>query len=124
MHQPTPEDDRRHQPGKDPLRYWNESFWFPMYDPKLDLGIVFRSGAFPVADGGHANLYLFILHKGEIVYGISDQRTPLAPMQPDRLEMDNGLVIEWREPLQSFRLKYQHGSTGFDLAWEAISPAF
>lgn len=119
---PSVEDDRRHVPGPGALPWWNESFWFPMYDPKLDLGIVFRSGAFPLA--GTANLYLFIVHRGLVVYGISDQQATPSAMQPDRLVMDNGLSIEWLEPLRSFRLRYAHGALTFDLEWSAISPPF
>lgn len=121
---PTAADDRRHQPGTDALRYWNESFWFPMYDPQQDIGVVFRSGAFPQVNGGESNLYLFILHRGQVVYGISDQHAALPPMRPNVLEMDNGLTIEWLVPLEKFRLRYQHGATGFDLIWSAVSPAF
>lgn len=124
LYLPTIEDDQRHTPGPDAMVYWNESFWFPMYDPKQDIGVIFRSGAFPVFSGGEANLYLFILHKGEIVYGISDVHTALAPMEPNRLRMNDGLTIEWVKPLQSFRLHFEHGSTGFDLQWEGMSPPF
>ncbi len=119
---PRVDHDRRHQPGPDALRYWNESFWFPLYDPKEDIGIVFRSGAFPIV--GEANIYLFILHKGEIVFSLSDQHAPMAPMAPDRLQMDNGLSIEWREALHSFRLRFEHGAHGFDLEWHGMSPPF
>lgn len=124
LYLPTAEDDRRHQPGPGALPYWNESFWFPMYDPKQDIGVIFRIGAFPMVGAGEANLYLFVIHKGEIVHSVSDVHIAPAPMEEKRLVLGNGIAIEWLEPLHSFRLVYCHGSTAFDLKWESISPPF
>src|SRR5437899_199384 len=36
-HLATPEDDARHVPGKDSLPLWNESYWFPFYDPRTEI---------------------------------------------------------------------------------------
>jgi len=126
---PTPEEDGRHGPGSDPLPWWNESLWFPMFDPERDVGIVFRVGAFPVAcegelEAGAANCYLAILHRGHVVHQLVDHALPLPPATPDRIELANGLCVTWREPLQRFRLGYRAGACGFDLDWRGVSPPF
>jgi hypothetical protein len=121
---PTPEQDQRHRPGPTALPYWNESFWFPMYDPKLDLGIVFRAGSYPQWQGGSSNCYLTIVHHGRVVLSLCDQGLPLPPYHPRRLVSANGLTVEWQEPLQRFRLRFAHADHAFDLAWQAMSPPF
>ena len=117
---PEIDDDRRHRPGPDSLPLWNESFWFPMYDPVRDLGVILRAGAHP--NKGEANLYLFITHRGEIVHSHVDTRASEAPFAPERLAMANGLTIEWTKPLEEFRLRYASDRSGFDLTWRAMSP--
>jgi hypothetical protein len=121
---PSPEQDQRHLPGPAAETYWNESFWFPMYDPALDLGIVFRSGIYPRWGAGSSNFFLTICHRGRTVLSISDQRLPLPPHDPIRLAGANGLTVEWEEPLQRFRLRFAHGPHAFDLRWQGMSPPF
>src|SRR2546425_1096104 len=68
----TPEDDRRHVPGSGSLPLWSESYWFPLYDPDREIGIVFRAGMH--VSKGQANLYLFITHRGAVVHTLVDHR--------------------------------------------------
>jgi hypothetical protein len=121
---PSIDMDQRHRPGPEAFQYWNESFWFPMYDPKADIGIVFRSGIYPKWGAGSSNCFLSIIHEGKLVLALSDQRAALPPDAPARIVTDGGLVIEWEEPLQSFRLRFAYGSHGFDLHWKGMSPPF
>src|SRR5688572_27633052 len=109
---PKAQTDRRHEPGPDPQPLWNESFWFPLYDPERDLGIVVRWGLFPCFEGGTANFYLAILRGGEAIYLANNQRAPLPPVKPGRLALYNGLTLEWLEPLRSFRLSFKEGDLG------------
>jgi hypothetical protein len=116
--------DQRHQPGPEALPLWNESFWFPLYDPKLDVAIIFRSGVYPKWGEGSSNLFLTIIHAGRIVLALSDQRAPLPPDEATRIVTDRGLTIEWKEPLRSFSLRFDSASHGFDLMWTGMSPPF
>ena len=120
-HLATPEDDARHVPGKDSLPLWNESYWFPFYDPRTEIGVVFRAGIH--ANLGQANLFLFVTQGGAVVHTVVDHRAPVPPIEPGRLSL-SGLSIEWERPLERFRLRYGAGSTGFDVVWQASSPAY
>jgi hypothetical protein len=119
---PSVDLDQRHRAGAEALEYWNESFWFPIYDPKLDIGIVFRVGEYPRL--GTANVFLTIFRAGRIVLALSDQLAPLPPHEPRRLGAAHGLTVEWEEPLQGFRLRFDAGAHGFDLHWKGMSPPF
>lgn len=121
---PTPEHDRRHEPGAGARRWWNESLWFPLYDPERRIGIVFRSGVYPAADAGSANVFLAIVQDGHVVYSLTEQWAPLPAFHPERIEHACGLSIEWKEPLRSFRLRYDHAAHGFDLVWTGSSPPY
>jgi len=118
----TVDDDRRHQPGAESLPLWNESLWFPMYDPVIDLGVVFRAGEQP--NLGFANLYLGLTRGGVLVHHVMVEDLPLAAFEGERLELPVGLTIEWREPLRSFALRYASGDHGFDLLWEGVAPPY
>ena len=121
---PEAATDRRHEPGEDAMPLWNESFWFPFYDPERDIGIVVRFGLFPFFDGGTSNFYLAIFRGGETVYLANHQRAPLPPHTEGRLVLYNGLTLQWLEPLRSFRLSFQEGGVGFDLTFTGMSPPF
>src|SRR5438093_6757934 len=101
-HTATPEDDRRHTPGPDALPLWNESWWFPLYDPRTGVGIVFRAGIHAVQ--GTANLFLFVTQGRTIVHSLIEHRAPVPPVEDRRLALA-GLSIEWERPLQQFRLR-------------------
>ncbi len=118
----TVEDDRRHEPGSASLPLWNESFWFPMYDPALDVGVVFRAGLQP--NLGRSNLYLGITRGHDLVHHVMLESLPPVPFESERLVLAAGVTIEWREPLRSFALAYAGEGYGFDLLWEGIAPPY
>lgn len=120
-HMATKKDDQRHAPGEGALPLWNESFWFPLYDPRTEIGIVLRVGMLP--NQKSANIYLFITHHGSVVHSLIDHGLALPAMQPARLALANGLSIEWT-PLERFHLVYAHAAHGFDVEWEGISPTY
>src|SRR5438128_803551 len=72
-HLATPEDDARHTPGPGSLPLWNESLWFPFYDPKSEVGVVLRAGIHP--NLREANLFLFLTHRGTVVHSLIDHRS-------------------------------------------------
>jgi hypothetical protein len=121
---PAPDTDRRHAPGPDALPLWNESFWFPLYDPDRDIGVIVRWGLYPSLQSGSANFYLAIIRGGEAVYVANHQRAQLPGSKPNRLALYNGLALEWIEPLRSFRLVFKEGDLGFDLTFTGMSPPF
>lgn len=116
-----PEDDRRHVPGPGALPLWNESFWFPFWDPEHRLGVVLRVGLLPRQH--RANLFLFLVQGGSVVHHLVDHRLPMPADERDRLHLDD-LVLDWEEPLRRFRLRYGHGDHRMDVVWEAVSPAY
>src|SRR5437016_6570509 len=78
-HMATAEDDARHTPGPDSLPLWNESLWFPFYDPASEVGVVLRAGIH--ANLGEANLFLFLTHRGKVVHSLIDHRLPVPPVE-------------------------------------------
>lgn len=115
------EDDERHAPGADSLPLWNESFWFPIYDPKTEIGIVLRAGVY--GNQQTSNVYLFITHKGAIVHTWVEQRAALPALERRRLVI-GALTIDIDKPLERLRLRYAAGNSGFDLRWDGYSPAY
>jgi hypothetical protein len=87
----TIEDDQRHTPGPGSPPLWNESFWFAFYDPREELGVTVRLGMYPNKREG--NLYLFFVHRGEVVHSLIDMRAPL-PAGRGRLGI-GGMTVEW-----------------------------
>ena len=120
-HMATPEDDRRHRPGQTALPLWSESYWFPLYDPEHEIGVVLRAGMY--MKRGDANLYLFVTHRGAIVHAVTEHRAPPPPLDGDSFTIA-GLRIDIEQPLERFRLRYEHGATAFDLTWQGMSPAY
>jgi hypothetical protein len=117
----TAEDDARHAPGPGSLPLWNESFWFAFYDPRCDIGVTVRLGMHP--NRGEGNIYLVVTHDGGPVHSLIDLHGPVPPFEEGCLSL-YGYTIEWEEPLQRFRLRYERGSTALDVSWEATSPAY
>jgi hypothetical protein len=120
-HTATRKDDSRHAPGEGALPLWNESFWFPFYDPGTEIGVIFRVGVLP--NQKSANLYLFITRRGAVVHSLVDHALPLPASQPTRLALASGLSMEW-VPLERFHLRYTHAAHGFDVEWEGLGPSF
>jgi hypothetical protein len=120
-HMANREDDERHVPGPDSLPLWNESYWFPIYDPRQEIGVVLRAGM--LANQKTSNVYLFITHRGAIVHTWIEQCAPLPPLEPRRVTIGN-LTIDIEQPLERLRLRYTAGPSGFDLLWHGYSPAY
>jgi hypothetical protein len=120
-HLVSAEDDSRHVPGKDSMPLWNESFWFPFYDPASDVGVVFRIGVHPNLKT--ANVFLFLTRGGTILHSWVDHGLALPLVESRRLVVGS-LGIEWLEPVDSFRLRYSHAPHGFDVVWKGITSAY
>lgn len=120
-HMATPEDDRRHTPGPDAMPFWNESFWFPFYDPKQRIGMVFRFGSY--AKQNKANLFLYLTRGSELVHSFIDHHLPVPAHESGRCTIA-GLTIGWEQPLERFHLRYANGPQGFDVVWQATSPTY
>jgi hypothetical protein len=118
-HMATPADDERHRPGPGALPLWNESYWFPFYDPASRIGVVLRVGMLP--NLGTANLFLFLAHEGRLVCSLVDQAAP-CPAYDARRFAASGLEIEIEEPRERFRLRFAHGAHAFDLDWRGTGP--
>ncbi len=117
----SPQDDRRHAPGPESLPLWSESYWFPVYDPKTQTGVVTRIGILP--NQGRATLWMFISHEGRIVHNATDLNCPLPQGDIDELRVGN-VTYRCLEPLRKWRLTYDGGDYGMDLLWEAICPVY
>lgn len=120
-HMASLSDDQRHAPGPGALPLWNESFWFPFYDQREQIGVVLRVGTLPRQ--GTANVYLFVTHRGAVVHSLIDHALPYPSLEPTRLALANGLTVEWTAR-ERFRLRYAHAANGFDVEWQGGSPTF
>jgi hypothetical protein len=120
-HMASEADDARHTPGPGALPLWNESFWFPFYDPRAEIGVVFRVGTLP--NQRSANVYLFITHHGTVAHSLVDHGLPSPAMAPAELVLANGLALEWT-PRERFHLRYAHAAHGFDVEWRGMSPTY
>jgi hypothetical protein len=120
-HMARTEDDERHVPGEGSLPLWNESYWFPIYDPKQEIGVVLRAGM--LANQNRASVYLFVTHRGEVVHTWVEHAAPYPAYEPRRAVI-GGLTLDIERPLECFRLRYAAGNTGFDLRWEGMSPSY
>ncbi len=116
-----PRDDRRHSPGEGSLPLWNESYWFPVYDPEKKIGIVTRIGI--LANQGEANLWMFISHNGKIVHTQNDLHCPVPEGDIDNLQLKD-VTYRCLEPLRKWQILYDGGDYACDLIWEAVCPAY
>ncbi len=121
VHLATAENDERHAPAPGSPALWNDSYWFPIYDPTREIGVVLRGGV--LANQKRANLAVFITHCGRVVHQLVDHALPLPAMDGRQLAL-GGLQVDWEKPLEGFRLRYAYGQHGFDLVWQAYSPAY
>jgi hypothetical protein len=120
-HLATIEDDGRHVPGPQSMPLWNESYWFPFYDPKTEVGVIVRAGILP--NRQESNLFFFITHRGAVVHSFIDQQAPVPPVDQRRLVLD-GFTMEWEKPREQFRLRYVEGAHAVDVVWTAYSPVY
>lgn len=117
----VPADDRRHTPGPGSLPLWNESYWFPIYDPKNRVGVVTRIGILP--NRNEANLWLFITHAGRVVHNATDLHCPVPDGDIEDLILKD-VSYQCREPLRRWRLLYRGEGYAVDLLWDAICPVY
>ena len=117
----TVADDERHEPGAGALPLWNESYWFPFYDPSAEIGVVFRVGMLP--NQRSANAFLFIAHHGRVVCTLVDQHAPFPAYDPRRFAA-SGITVDVEEPRERFRLRFAQGAHAFDLVWRGTGPTW
>jgi len=113
-------DDRRHVPGPTARPLWNESWWFPLYDPATRIGVVTRIGLLPLQRT--ANMWMLVTRDGRLLH----DGTSLALAVPDG-DIDagigvGGLTYRCTEPLRCWRLTYEAPGCAMDVVWEAFSP--
>jgi len=120
MHRIAPLDDRRHVPGPGARPLWNESWWFPFYDPATRIGVVTRIGLLPMQP--RANLWLLVTRDGALVHDASDLDVALPAGDIDTGLRVGGLTYRCVEPLTRWRLTYADATVRMDVAWEAFSP--
>ena len=112
-------DDERHVPGPHSLPLWSESFWFPFYDPRAEVGAVFRLGILP--NQNSANVFVFLIERESVIYSLFDLHAPVPPAEKRRMTIQ-GLTLDWEKPLDRFRIRYAHGAHGLDVTWTGCSP--
>jgi hypothetical protein len=117
----TPGDDERHQPGPGALPLWNESYWFPFYDPATEIGVIFRIGMLP--NRKSANAFFFLAHEGRVVHSLVDHEIAFPAYAPRRFAAD-GISVDVEEPRERFRLRFAGGAHAFDLVWQGTSPTW
>jgi hypothetical protein len=117
----TPADDRRHTPGPGARPLWNESWWFPFYDPATDVGVVTRIGLLPLQ--GTANVWFFVTRGGRVVHDATNLALPVPPGDIDGGISVGGVTYQCLAPLERWRLRYAGGDVAMDVEWRAFSPA-
>ncbi len=117
----TPADDRRHVPGPGARPLWNESWWFPFYDPATTIGVVTRIGLLPVQRT--ANLWLLVTRAGTLVHDATALALPLPAGDIDTGIAVGGLSYQCLAPLERWRLRYASAAVEIDVEWRAFSPA-
>ncbi len=114
------EDDRRHVPGPAARPLWNESWWFPFYDPASRIGVVTRIGLLPLQRT--ANVWVLVTRDGTLVHDATALALPLPAGDIDDGITVGGLTYRSVEPLRRWRLTYETPAVGFDVEWQAFSP--
>lgn len=118
-HMATVEDDARHTPGPESRPLWNESYWFPWYDPRHEIGVAIRFGMLP--NMGYSNIYVLITQGDTLGYSMIDQRAPIPAIEDGRLSADS-YTIEVEKPLERFHLTYDRDGVMIDVIWESVTP--
>lgn len=117
----TAADDRRHVPGPAARPLWNESWWFPFYDPASDVGVVTRIGLLPLQ--GTANVWFLVTHAGRLVHDATALALPVPGGDIDGGIRVGGLSYRCLEPLRRWQLTYADAVVEMDVEWCAFSPA-
>lgn len=121
-HMIAPVDDRRHTPGPGAKPLWNESWWFPFYEPAMRLGVVTRIGLLPMQRT--ANLWLLVSRDGVLVHDATRLALPLPDGDVDAGLQVGGLTYRCLEPLHRWRLTYEDAKVAMDVEWQAFSPVY
>ena len=116
----TAEDDRRHVPGPSARPLWNESWWFPFYDPATRIGVVTRVGLLPMQRT--ANVWMLVTRDGALVHDATALTLPLPAGDIDGGITVGGLTYRCLDPLQRWRLTYESAAVAMDVEWRAFSP--
>lgn len=118
----SPADDRRHTPGAGAKPLWNESWWFPFYDPASQLGVVARIGLLPMQ--GTANFWFLVTRAGKLVHDATRLTVPLPAGDIDGGLRVGGLAYQCIEPLMRWRLTFEDAAVEMAVEWEAFSPVY
>jgi hypothetical protein len=117
----TPTDDRRHVPGPAARPLWNESWWFPFYDPVTRIGVVTRIGLLPLQRT--ANVWFFVTRGDAVVHDATSLALPLPAGDIDDGISVGGLTYRCLAPLTRWQLRYADAKVEMDVEWEAFSPS-
>ena len=116
----TAQDDRRHIPGPRARPLWNESWWFPFYDPTTRIGVVTRIGLLPLQRT--ANVWMLVTRDGALIHDATALAQPLPAGDIDDGVTVGGLTYRCLDPLQRWRLTYESAAVAMDVEWRAFSP--
>ena len=116
----TPADDRRHQPGPAARPLWNESWWFPFYDPATEIGVVTRIGLLPLQRT--ANVWFLVTRRGALVHDATSLALPLPAGDIDDGISVGGLTYHCLAPLARWQLRYASADVEMNVEWQAFSP--
>ena len=117
----TAADDRRHVPGAAAKPLWNESWWFPFYDPASRIGVVTRIGLLPLQKV--ANVWMLVTRDGTMLHDATSLAEPVPAGDIDGGITVGGVTYRCTEPLRRWRLTYDVPGVGIDVEWTAFSPA-
>lgn len=120
LHMISPADDRRHTPGAGAKPLWNESWWFPFYDPQARVGVVTRIGLLPLQ--GTANLWFLVTRDGALAHDATNLSLPLPAGDIDSGLRVGPLSYRCLAPLTRWHLGFADARVAMDVEWEAFSP--
>ena len=121
-HMIAPSEDRRHTPGPGAKPLWNESWWFPFYDPASQIGVVTRIGLLPMQRA--ANLWFFVTRAGKLVHDATQLAMPLPAGNIDAGLRVGNLTYHCLDPLLRWRLTFEDATVQMAVEWEAFSPVY
>jgi len=119
-HMIPPAEDRRHVPGPGARPLWNESWWFPFYDPVTRIGVVTRIGLLPMQPS--ANLWFMVVCDGVLAHDATNLALALPGGDVDTGLRVGGLTYCCLEPLARWRIEFEDAKVRMDVEWEAFSP--
>jgi hypothetical protein len=115
----------RHNP---PDPRWNESGWFGFAIPDHNINAFFYYWRRPNMNLTAAGVALWDGHGSHRDDCLFYHWYPFNQMTSDTkmfdFELDNGMSVALREPLQSYQLKMDTPACQLDLLWEGVSPAY